>query len=285
MAYVARSSWARAAGAVTAAVLLCACSAGSRPFPGANITPPALDGAHAPASLAAAESALPLASYAPSEQEHQTIIRAQGILQIRCMEQRGYRGFTPTPVVRSPATFPGGGGPFGYINPAYAAERGFQPPVYTSGSGRSAEIMPLAEAQAASDCAFRAQSALRPVSATGKELLNNLDLKSEQHAAADPRVLAATRAWAACMKAGGFDDASPASLALEPWPAVPSAKETATAKADAACTSSVNLAGIYFAALAGYQLELNAPHAKELATVQIDGQSEVTRAAHIVATG
>ena len=272
-------------GAAAAAVLLCACSAGSRQSPDAAVTPPPLDGARAPASLAAALAALPLAAYEPSAALRRTVHQAVGILEVACMKQRGYHGFRPAPTVRSPGTVPGGGGPFGYVNAGYAARRGFGlPEPRTAADGGDP-----AQTRASMACLARAQQKVlltpHPLTRTDQGLLFGLYLKSESDAIDDKRVAAATRAWAACMKADGFNDGSPASLASGSWPGPPSAREIATAKADAACTSSANLAGIYFAALAGYERELAAPHAKALAAVRRANQSQAARAAQIVAAG
>jgi hypothetical protein len=84
------------------------------------------------------------------------------------------------------------------------------------------------------------------------------------------------------MKRGGFGDADPAALARGPWPGEPSGREIATARADATCTRSANLAGIYFAVLAGYQRELVAQHRGALAGLAREGQSAVARAARVV---
>jgi hypothetical protein len=269
----------QAIGAAATAILVCACSAGPHQSPGASITPPALDGARPPATLAAAESALPLASYTPPPEQGQSIVRALGILQAECMKQRGYRGFTPTPVLRFAATPPGGGGPFGYVNADYAAQRGFHPPKRP----HEAHELTLTEVRAASACAAQAARNLDPSPRNGGNLLVSLSVKSQQDAVADARVRAATREWAACMKAAGFGADNPESLVQEPWLTPPSAREIATAKADAACTKSADLAGIYFAALAGYQRELATPYAKALTAIKKQGQSEVAMAAQIVA--
>jgi hypothetical protein len=271
--------------AAAAAVLLCACSTGSRQAPDATVTPPPLDGARAPVSLAAAMSALPLAAYEPSGALRLAVRQAVGILEVTCMKQRGYHRFRPAPAVRSSGALPGGGGPFGYVNAGYAARRGFGLPARTA----PAEGVNPAETRVSIACLTRAQDrvfrAAHPLSRTDQELLFSLYLKSESEVIDDQRVEAATRAWAACMKRDGFNDGNPASLASESWPGPPSAREIATAKADAACTSSVDLAGIYFAALAGYERELAAPHAKALAAVRRANQSQTARTAQIVAAG
>jgi len=272
-------------GAVVAAAMLCACSGRSHQSPGATVTPPPLDGARPPATLAGAESALPLAGYGPSPSQWQVIYRAVGMLQAECMRQRGYHRFTPTATARSPATYPGGGGPFGYVNEGYAARRGFHSP----GGGPGPRPMTLTEARVSLACVARAQvRVLGPPSVrvrTAERLLGSLYVKSERDATTDKRVVAATGAWAACMRADGFDAHSPAALVQGPWSAAPSAREIATAKTDAACTSSEHLAGIYFAVLAGYQRELARPYARTLAAVRAEGQSEAARAARIVTAG
>lgn len=241
---------------------------------------PPLGAAPAPAVLSAAESGLPLASYEPSARQQEVIVQAVGITQARCMARRGYRGFTPTPTMPSPATLPGGGGPFGYINPGYAARRGFHPPA--PGSGARGQGMTLDEARAALACDVAAEQTLSPLAGKDAVLIGALDRAATEDAAADPRVRAATDRWAACMSKAGFGAVDPAALARGPWPGEPSGREIATAKADAACTGSANLAGIYFAALAGYQRELIAQHRGALAGLAREGQSAVARAARVV---
>jgi hypothetical protein len=271
---------------VIAMVLICVwgCSAGSRQATVVTLTPPAVGSAPAPVLLSAAESALPLVFYEPTVREEQTIIRAQEVIQTRCMAERGYSGFTSAPALGNPMTYPGGGGPFGYVNARYASERGFHAPAHAVAAASKGDGMTLTEARVSLACAFQAQKEITPWTAAGAKLVERLVEESAQYAMRDARVRAATRAWVVCMKTDRFDESDPESLALARWPRAPSATEISTARADAACTSSTDLAGIYFGVLAGYQQELIEVNGGGLGAVRKEIQSDATKATQIVAS-
>jgi hypothetical protein len=83
----------------------------------------------------------------------------------------------------------------------------------------------------------------------------------------DPRVLAAERAWSACIARHGLTASTPTDLEFRSWPAVPTPVEVADAVTDVRCKQQSNLANIYLTVQAAYQraaIELNAPSLTEL---------------------
>ncbi|MFF2039066.1 hypothetical protein ACFVVX_01455 [Kitasatospora sp. NPDC058170] len=92
-----------------------------------------------------------------------------------------------------------------------------------------------------------------------------------------PEVVAATAAWADCMKGRGFDIPdplnAPATVTTMRDPA-PGGAEIAQAVADVECKGRTNLTGIWFAAESTLQNAAIAAHAKDLAAVKATLDSE-----------
>jgi hypothetical protein len=95
----------------------------------------------------------------------------------------------------------------------------------------------------------------------------------------DPSIAKATKAWSACMSTNGYDDSNPATLTLNEEHLLPStlntgsslttaqnAAQVAVAEADAACTQSTDLAGIYFAVQASYEQQIVDANQQQLNT-------------------
>ncbi|HXP21832.1 MAG TPA: peptidoglycan-binding domain-containing protein [Streptosporangiaceae bacterium] len=96
---------------------------------------------------------------------------------------------------------------------------------------------------------------------------------------ADQAVIKATRQWSACMLTNGYGRTDPNTLLHSELPvinsggqsnATPSAAQNGTqiaaAEADAACTQSAGLAGIYFAVQAGYEQQIVDANTQQLST-------------------
>jgi hypothetical protein len=185
--------------------------------------------------------------------------------------QEGYVGDTLTPSTPF--------GAFGYVGATEAAQDGFTPwggpgPAGTGSSDLSAA------AQAASDKCFtiwrnftgnQANSALAGIQALGQTI------RSEEFK--DPSIARATKAWSACMAADGYDYGTPTELlnsamniiraayvtthtatgtiiTAPSLTAAQQAAQIAQAEADAACTQSTDLAGIFFAVQASYEQQI-----------------------------
>ncbi|MFE6055070.1 hypothetical protein ACFQ6N_30335 [Kitasatospora sp. NPDC056446] len=183
------------------------------------------------------------------------------MLVVSCMRRAGFAAFDgdglqsaqlPDNATALPA------GPWGYLGPEAAASLGFHPPkrplprpaTAPAGSG---EVYDTARV----DCDRQATEQLGSPPAAGGDLVDRLFDESMTATAGDARVMAATRQWSGCMTAAGFAATAPQELprryqaAPETTPA-----ELAAARADADCTARSNLAGVWFAVLAGYQRRL-----------------------------
>jgi hypothetical protein len=170
--------------------------------------------------------------------------------------QEGHVGDTLTPSTLF--------GAFGYVGATEAAQYGFMPGGPGLAGTGSSELS--AAAQAASDRCFtiwrnflgtQLTSSLAAVQTLG-QIIRSEDFK-------DPSIAKATKAWAACMAADGYDYGTPNELvntvmnvlrAASTLTGAQQAAQIAQAGADAACTQSTDLAGIYFAVQAGYEQQI-----------------------------
>ncbi|MET8623515.1 hypothetical protein ABZW30_07115 [Kitasatospora sp. NPDC004669] len=221
---------------------------------------------------------LPLSAYQADDQTSVKEIQARNVLVVSCMHRAGFAAFSgdglqaaqpPDDATALPA------GPWGYLGAQAAATLGFHPPKRTAprpnpapaGAGEAYD-------NARVDCDRQTAERLGSPPAAGGELVSRLFDESIKAAAKDARVVAATKEWTACMSAAGFEATTPEELSRryqatpEPTPA-----ELAAARADADCTVRSNLAGLWFAALAGYQRQLIDRNAEALAA-----QKEAVRA-------
>jgi hypothetical protein len=184
--------------------------------------------------------------------------------------QEGHVGDTLTPSTSF--------GAFGYVGATEAAQYGFMPGGGPGLAGTGSSDLSAAE-QAASNKCFtiwrnflgnQLNSALAAVQTLGQTIRSE-DFK-------DPSIGQATKAWAACMAADGYHFGTPnellnsvmnvirgASVTTQTaagtitgpsLTAAQKAAQIAQAEADAACTQSTDLAGIYFAVQAGYEQQI-----------------------------
>ncbi|MER5635973.1 hypothetical protein ABT095_03335 [Kitasatospora sp. NPDC002227] len=240
--------------AATLAVLLTGCAADRHKAPADRPTEPPVTGTpQAPESGQAGMAALPLAAYQPDDRtlEEQAGIRTS--LAVSCMHRAGFGSFTADNY-RSGATPDGTtalpAGAWGYLGPA---DQGFHPKAAVKAAPKVTDDSE-AYASARVECDRRIADDFKPTDQLGTELVNRLFAESLQAAEQDTRVVDATRAWSACMTTAGFPATTPEAL-LQRYrtaPAVTPAEQSA-ARADATCTTSTDLAGRYFAVLAGYQ--------------------------------
>ncbi|MER7756827.1 hypothetical protein [Kitasatospora sp. NPDC097643] len=149
-------------------------------------------------------------------------------------------------------------GPWGYLGTEAATTLGFHPPKHTlprpdaapAGSGEAYDTARV-------DCDRQAAERLGSPQGPGTELVGRLFQESLKAAGQDARVVAATKEWAGCMTTAGFEVTGPEALPqrFQSTPEITPA-ELAAARADADCTARSNLAGLWFAVLAGYQRQL-----------------------------
>jgi hypothetical protein len=177
-------------------------------------------------------------------------------------------------------------GAFGYVGASQAAEDGFG---FGPGLGASAPSDLSNAAQAATDqCSTivenftgnQGNSALAAVQTLGQTI------RSEEFK--DPSIAQATKAWSTCMAADGYHYGTPNELVnsvmnifraasvvtktatgttIAPsLTAAQNAAQIAQAEADAACTQSTDLAGIYFAVQASYEQQIVDANQQQLNT-------------------
>ena len=164
-------------------------------------------------------------------------------------------------------------GPWGYIGTALAAEQGFMAvgPDGAGGPGPGNTSSLPAGARAAGNKCFNIlmdfNNAQFVGSMAGIETMNN-DISNVVFY--DASIKKATKDWSACMARNGFSQSDPNNLALNeinalglryigpngpppPPTAAERSAQIALAVADANCTASSDLAGIYFAVQASYE--------------------------------
>ena len=213
----------------------------------------------APESGRGGLTGLPLSAYQSGDGIFTKEIRARNVLTVSCLHGAGFTTYTGSAL--QPAVAPDNAtalpaGPWGYLGAGAAAAQGFHPPSQPApapqapaGGANSGEAFEAASL----DCSHRIAEQLKPDSGDGS-LAGRLFDESLRLTANDSRVGEATRSWADCMAAAGYQATDPSALTTRFAPGGTVTEiEIATAKADAACTGQSNLAGVWFAVAAGYQ--------------------------------
>jgi hypothetical protein len=203
------------------------------------------------------------------------------------MHAAGWADFTRDDAVDSGGEVPDASalpaGAFGYLRAEVAAVQGFHGPSAAAPVRTPRPPASEAEGAAAQECVKKALAAVRPADSAGSELVAALFGRSLEATGRDARVVAATRAWSACMKDAGFADTTPDGLvARYHGPGRPTAEELAAATADERCTAAGNLAGIWFAVLAGYQRQLIAANQERLAAYRRSVDEQAVRLTRVV---
>jgi hypothetical protein len=273
---------------------LTACTANAPSRPDAAVTTPAVGRPPAPASAEAAlssEAFTPYAALGLSSNDGLAPGESTSALAGVCMTAEGYPGAAaaaqadPVDLGQNDglvaATHSGG---WGYLTAADAQQYGFL------GSGEAVSALglysgpvtnfaslPQAEQAVANKCITIEQDFVNAVDGgplAGIGTLSNDIATDMQH---DPAVKNATQAWSACVAGNGYDFDKPQAMArqetlaaygigngpgpknINPAAAVSAAAnqaQIAAAVADAGCTQSSDLAGIYFAVQASYEQQL-----------------------------
>ncbi|WP_406202494.1 hypothetical protein OH807_24325 [Kitasatospora sp. NBC_01560] len=210
------------------------------------------------------------------------------MLVVSCMRRAGYTAFSGDGLqaARAPdnaTALPAGA--WGYLGAEAAGVQGFHPPQRSlprptgpaAGSGEAYDTTRV-------DCDRQAAERIGAPPGPGTELVGRLFNESLAAAGRDHRVIAATGQWSACMAAAGFAAADPATLPdrFRAAPAV-TPTELATARADADCTGRSNLAGIWFAVLAGYQQQQIDRNAQALTAQQEAVRAQDAKLAQLMA--
>lgn len=138
-------------------------------------------------------------------------------------------------------------------------------------------------------CIGEAQAALgnkSPALAAGEQLIARITSTASAKAAKDQRVIAADAAWSTCMKAAGYDYATPLAANDAGWP--PSSitdKERETATADVKCKLQTNDVGIHFGVESVYQQQLMDQNAEALKAYRAALDDQTKKAAATAASG
>lgn len=270
-----------------------------------------------PTPTALAGYPLPLVRYRLSPEESRTIDRAHGLLVGACMRRIGFADYAPS-AITAPEPVEGPD-EFGFLDAAAAATRGFHrrrpaadktAPPGRRGASR-AEIAALSGTAPPSDgtdpagtppggspttapsvlvppggCVGEAGRRLEPAPSGGPApLVTRLATEADRRTVADPRVGAATREWADCMKRAGWTYRSPADMTTEQWATEPTPTEISIAVADVACTRQTNLPGIAMAVMTAIEEAQVREHRAELDAVRAELDARVAAARQLVDGG
>jgi hypothetical protein len=265
-------------------VVLTACTANAPKGPAATVTTPAVGRPPAPASVAAAMSSevfTPYAALGASDNDGLAPGDTYDALHTACMNAAGYGQYAadaPYPARTNEGLgFPQPYGPWGYVGTALAAEQGFLlrtgPTPGPGAPGSPFSSLPTAAQAAAGKCFNILENFNNAQFAHSMAIIETLNNYISTDVIQDGEFKKATRDWSACMAKNGFSSPDPSSFwqqaltALGQMPAPgqnttgppgpPTAAQNkaqiAMAVADANCTLSSDLAGIYFAVQANYE--------------------------------
>jgi hypothetical protein len=268
--------------------VIAACTASGPKGPAATVTTPAVGRPPAPASAAAAmasEAFTPYAALGAADNDGLAPGDTYDAMHTACMEDAGYGQYA------SEANFPvrensGLGfaqayGPWGYVGTALAAEEGFNAgnSAGPGGGGPSAGPSgplgnpPVAVQAAAGKCFNILENFNNATLAHYLSIVETLNNYIGADVINDGEFHAATRAWSACMAKQGFHTSDAITFAQQAEemlglrstpgqnptgpPGQPTAAQNKTqiamAVADANCTLTSDLSGIYFAVQASYE--------------------------------
>jgi hypothetical protein len=264
---------------------LAACTASAPKGPAATVTVPSVGMPPTPASAQAALSSEAFTSYAglgASTDDGLAPGDTYADLHTACMNAAGYGQYASDAPYGIRANrglaFAQPTGPWGYLGTALAAQEGFEAGSGPAVGGFSIGPEPLPEAAqaAAGKCAnivLNFNNAMFNGALAIVETMNN-DIGDD--VARDGAIGTATKAWSACLARNGYPSSDPDALAqgeqtalglrvITPGsgpttPTTPTAAQTAAqialAVADANCTVSSDLGGIYYAVQASYEQQL-----------------------------
>jgi hypothetical protein len=278
-------------GPLICCVVLASCTAAGPKGPAVTVTTPAVGRPPAPASVAAAMSSevfTPYAALGAADNDGLAPGDTYDALHTACMNDAGYGQYAadalyPTRTNRG-LGFPQAYGPWGYVGTALAAQEGFLAPEGgpggggpgPGGGGPFGNLPPGAQA-AAGKCFNIMANFNNAQFAHSMSIIETLNNYISTDVVQDSEFKKADRNWSACMAKNGFS--SPDAEAF--WsqalnsigqgqgpapgpgqnptelPSAPTAAQNRTqiamAVADANCTLSSDLAGIYFAVQANYE--------------------------------
>jgi hypothetical protein len=267
---------------------LAACTASAPKGPSTTVRAPSVGRPPPPSSVQAAlsrEAFTPYAALGQSNNDGLAPSESGDAISNACMTAAGYPDSGDAPIVINIGTvalaFSQPWGNWGYLGVAEAEQYGFlvSPGAALSALGLNAPppgtnpaSLPQAEQTAIGKCATIFQdftNAAHDGPLAGIQALSN-DIGND--VLKDAAVKNATSAWSACMAKNGYSDHQPQAVYLQerqaiygnsheinpntPVSAAANQAQLAAATADASCTQSADLAGIYFAVQASYEQQL-----------------------------
>ncbi len=281
---------------------LAACTAVAPSGPKNTVHAPSVGKPPPPASAQAAlssEAFTPYAGLGVSSDDGLAPGESEYALAGPCMTAAGYPGVTVTDGIvpisfylngPSSLTFTQPWGGWGYLGTADAQQYGFLMPAGSAltvlglGQGTLAQngpTVPAAEQDAAGKCGAIMQDfyeAVQKGPLAGIFALASDITSDVQH---DPAVIAARRAWSACMAENGYRLGQPQDVFNQEFQTIYGGQRTITpstqvsaaadqaqlavAATDADCTQSTDLAGIYFAVQTSYEQQLVTANQQALA--------------------
>ncbi|MGW5774962.1 hypothetical protein [Streptomyces sp. NPDC003863] len=279
---------ARATVLLLSAALLTACSSESGGGGGGSAKEPEIG--TVPRMLSTTSLSFPLDGYATTEDQRRKLERAQSRVVGDCMKRFGFT--YELPVSPAPASRSGESRRYGLTDPAIAARygyipnRGAEPPTKPAAQPLSAngtlalngpsdykgpQPASLEEARA-KDSGKTLNGQKVPIGGCIREsfltiyapkkgsvdalFVTNLGMDANSRSREDSRVVAAVKAWSACMAEKGYTVDEPVSpqsdLGLNPN-TYGGPKAIAAAKQDVACKEKANLVGIWYTVESAYQ--------------------------------
>jgi hypothetical protein len=275
-----RTGW----GLLICCAVLTACTAGPPKGPAATVTTPAVGRPPAPASVAAAMSSevfTPYAALGAADNDGLAPGDTYDALHTACMNDAGYGQYAADALYSTRTNrglgFPQAYGPWGYVGTALAAQEGFL--AESAGPGGGVPVggpfgnLPTGAQAAAGKCFNILEDFNNAQFAHSMSIIETLNNYISTDVIQDGEFKKADRNWSACMAKNGFSSpdaetfwsqalnsigqgSGPGQNASGP-PGAPTAAQDkaqiAMAVADANCTLSSDLAGIYFAVQANYE--------------------------------
>jgi hypothetical protein len=266
--------------------VLTACTAGPPKGPAATVTTPAVGRPPAPASVAAAMSSevfTPYAALGAADNDGLAPGDTYDALHTACMNDAGYGQYAadaPYPARTNRGLgFSQAYGPWGYVGTALAAQEGFLAGTGGPGGGGHGPgaaqpgspfgNLPTGAQAAAGKCFNILENFNNAQFAHSMSIIETLNNYISTDVVQDGEFKKADRNWSACMAKNGFSSPDAEAfwsqaqdtLGLTATPVHPPAAPTAvqnktqiaSAVADADCTLTSDLAGIYFAVQSNYE--------------------------------
>jgi hypothetical protein len=267
---------------------LTACTAAAPKGPSTTVSTPSVGRPQPPSSVQAAlsrEAFTPYAALGQSNNDGLAPNESGDAISNACMTAEGYPNSGNAPISINIGTvalaFSQPWGNWGYLGVAEAEQYGFLVPPGAALSalgldapqpGTNPASLPQAEQTAIGKCITIFQNftnAAQNGPLAGIQALSN-DIAND--VLKDTAVKTATNDWSACMAKNGYSDHQPQAVYFQerqaiygnshqinlnaPVSAAANQAQIATAAADASCTQSTDLAGIYFAVQTSYEQQL-----------------------------